>query len=75
MLESSIVTDENPSDGDFVMIVRKKRVSSSPVNASAIASTRKNPRICMIGVRSSSYLSVVYNSVSRKSLSPYLTLK
>jgi hypothetical protein len=60
---------ENPSDGDFVMVVRKKRVNPSPVNTAALANTTKKPRIAMVGVRSSSSLSVVQKMVCRKSLS------
>jgi hypothetical protein len=56
------------SDCDFVTVVRKKQISPSPVNASAIANTKRNHRIRMIGVRSFSHLSVVHKSVSRKSL-------
>jgi hypothetical protein len=52
--ESSIVTGETPSDGDFVTVVRKKRISPSPVNTPVVASTTKTPRVPMSGVRSSS---------------------
>jgi hypothetical protein len=62
------LTGENFSDGGFVTVVRKERVSPSPVNPSATASTTKKPRIAMIGVRSSSSLSVVQKRVRRKSL-------
>jgi hypothetical protein len=54
--KSSIVTGENFSDGGFVTVVRKERVSPSPVNPSAIATTTNKSRIPMIGVRSYSYL-------------------
>jgi hypothetical protein len=61
------VTGENPSDGDFVTVVRKKRINTSPVNSAVVANTTKKPRIAMIGVRSSSSLSVVQKRVHRKS--------
>jgi hypothetical protein len=66
--EWSIVLGDNPSDGDFVTVVREKRVTPSPVSTAAVASTTKKPRIAMIGVRSSSSLSVVQKRVHQKSL-------
>jgi hypothetical protein len=65
---SSIVTGENFSYGDFVTVVRKKSVSSSPVNSPAITSITKKWRISLIGVRRSSSLSVVQKRVCRKFL-------
>jgi hypothetical protein len=62
------VTGENPSDDDFVTVVRKKRISPTPVNIAVVANTTKKPRIAMIGVRSSSSLSVVKKRVRMKSL-------
>jgi hypothetical protein len=59
----SIVTGENTSDGDFVTLVRKKRV-----NNSAVANTTKKPMIPTIGVRNSSSLSVVQKMARRKSV-------
>jgi hypothetical protein len=41
--ERSIVSGDNPSDGDFVMVVRKKQVTLSPVSTAAVANTTKNP--------------------------------
>jgi hypothetical protein len=58
------MTGETSSD-DFVMIVKKKRVNPSPA---AVANTTKKPRVAMIGVRSSSSLTVVQKKVRRKSL-------
>jgi hypothetical protein len=46
--EPAIVTGETPSDGDFVTVVKKKRVNPSPA---AVANTTKKPRVAMIGVR------------------------
>jgi hypothetical protein len=66
--EPSIVSGDNPSEGDFVTVVRKNRVTPSPVSTAAVANTTKIPRIAMIGVRSSSSLSVVQKRVRRKSL-------
>jgi hypothetical protein len=66
--ERSVVLGNNPSDGDFVMVVKKKRVTPSPVGTAAVANTTKKPRIAMIGVRNSSSLSVVQKRVRRKSL-------
>jgi hypothetical protein len=51
----SIVSGEKTSEGDFVTVVSKKRVAPSSVNIAA-ANTTKNPRVAMIGVRSSSSL-------------------
>jgi hypothetical protein len=68
LLEPSIVTGEKPSDGDVVTVVKKKRVTPSPANTAAVAITSKILRIAMIGVRSSSSLSVVQKRVRRKSL-------
>jgi hypothetical protein len=56
--EWSIVSGNNPSDGYFVMVVRKKQVTLSPVSTAAVPNTTKEPRIAMIGLRSSSSLSV-----------------
>jgi hypothetical protein len=53
------VTGENPSDGDFVTVVRKKRIRRSPVNTAVVGSTTKTLRVPMIAVRNSSSLSVV----------------
>jgi hypothetical protein len=66
--ERSIVSGDNPSDGNFVAVVRKKRVTPSPVGTAVVANTTKEPRIVMIGVRSSSSLSLVQKRVRRKSL-------
>ena len=67
--EPSVVTGENPSGGDFVTVVKKKRVAPSPVSTvHAVANTSKKPRVAMIGVRSSSSLSVVQKRVRMKSL-------
>jgi hypothetical protein len=66
--ESSIVTGEITPDDGFVTVLRKKRVNPSPVSTSAISNTTKKPRIPMIGVRSSSSLSVVQKRLRRKSL-------
>jgi hypothetical protein len=66
--EWPIVSGDNPSDGDFVTVVREKRVTPSPVSTAAVANTTKKPRIAMIGVRSSYSLSVVQKRVNRKSL-------
>ncbi|XP_023703785.1 uncharacterized protein LOC111862535 [Cryptotermes secundus] len=67
--EPSIMTGENPSGGDFVTVVKKKRVAPSPVNiVNTVANTSKKPRAAMVGVRSSSSLSVVQKRVRMKSL-------
>jgi hypothetical protein len=63
--EQSIVSGDNSSDGDFVILVRKKQVTMSPVNTAALANTSKKPRIVMIEVRSSSSLSVVQKGPQR----------
>jgi hypothetical protein len=39
--ERSIVSDDNPSDGDFVTVVRKKWVTPSPVGTAAVANKGK----------------------------------
>ena len=55
--EPSIMTGENPSGGDFITVVKKKRVAPALVNtANTVASTSKKPRVAMIGVRRSSSL-------------------
>jgi hypothetical protein len=41
--ERSIVSGDNPSDGDFVTVRRKKRVTPSPVGTAAVADITKNP--------------------------------
>jgi hypothetical protein len=64
--EPSVVTGETPSGGDFVTVVKKKRLASALV--SSVANTSKKPRVAMIGVRSSSSLSVVQKRVRMKSL-------
>jgi hypothetical protein len=46
--ERSIASGDNPSDGDFVTVVRKKRVTPSPVGIAAVANTTKKTRIVMI---------------------------
>jgi hypothetical protein len=66
--EASIVTGENPSDRDFVILVRKKRVTPSSVNTAVVANTAKKSRVAMIRVRSYSSLSVVQKRVRKKSL-------
>jgi hypothetical protein len=66
--EQSIVLGDNPSDGDFVTVVRKKQITPYPVSTAAVANTTKEPWIVMTGVRSSSSLSVVQMRVCRKSL-------
>jgi hypothetical protein len=65
--QSSFVTGENSSDGDFVTVVNKKTVRPSLVNPPAIANTIKKPTILMIGVRSTSSLYVVEKKIHRKS--------
>jgi hypothetical protein len=65
--ESSIVTAENSSDGDYVTIVRKKRVTPSPVHTSTVANTTTKYRMLTIRVRSSSSFPVV-QKVCRKPL-------
>jgi hypothetical protein len=49
--EPSIVKGENPSEGDFVMVVRKE-VNPSPVNTAAVANTRNKLRTALTGVGS-----------------------
>jgi hypothetical protein len=66
--QSSIVTGEIFSDGDFVTVVRRKLVSSSHINPPAITNTTKKPKIPLIGARSCSSPSVVQKRVCRKSL-------
>jgi hypothetical protein len=66
--ERSIVSDDNPTDGDLVTVVRKKRVTPFPVSTAAVANTTKEPRTVMIGVRSSFSLSVLQKRDRRKSL-------
>jgi hypothetical protein len=66
--ELSTVMGENLSDGDSVMVVRKKRVNPSPVNTADVANTTKKPRTAMIRVRCSSSLLVVQKRVCMKSL-------
>jgi hypothetical protein len=63
--ESSVVTCENYYG--FVTVLRKKLVSPSPVNPSATVYTANKPRIHIIGVISSSSLSVMQKTVRRKS--------
>jgi hypothetical protein len=41
--ESSIETGENPSGGDFVTVVRKKRISPSPVNTAVSPVPQRHP--------------------------------
>jgi hypothetical protein len=41
--ESSIVTGEIPSDGDFLTVVRKKRISPSPVNTEVSPVPQRHP--------------------------------
>jgi hypothetical protein len=66
--ERSVVSGDNHSDCDFLTVVRKKRVTPSPVSTAAFANTTKKPRIAIIGVRSSSSISVVQKGVCGKSL-------
>ncbi|XP_023708051.1 synaptosomal-associated protein 25 [Cryptotermes secundus] len=48
--EPSVVTGENPSGGDFVTVVKKKRVAPSLVNTvNTVANTSKKRRVAMIG--------------------------
>jgi hypothetical protein len=49
-------------------VVKKKRLTPLPVNTAAVASTTKEPRVAMIGMRSYSSLSVVQKRVWTKSL-------
>jgi hypothetical protein len=62
------LSGENISHGDFVTVVRKKQVTPSLINTAALRNATKKPRIAMIGVRSSSSLSVVQKRVCRISL-------
>jgi hypothetical protein len=45
LLELSTVSSDNPSGGDFITVLRKKRATPSAVNAAAVAtSLKKNSR-------------------------------
>jgi hypothetical protein len=57
---------ENPSSDDYVTVVKKKRVTPSPVNT-AVANTTKKPRVAVIRVSSYS-LSLVQKRVRTKSI-------
>jgi hypothetical protein len=52
--EWSFDPEVNPSEADFVTVLRNKRVTQPPVNATAVANTAKKPRIVKFGVRNSS---------------------
>jgi hypothetical protein len=45
-LSGPLCRGDNPSDGDFATVVRKKRVTQSPVGTAAAANTTKKTQNC-----------------------------
>jgi hypothetical protein len=65
--ERSFVPEVNPSEGDFVTVVRSKWATRPTVNMIAVFNSAKKPRIIKFGERNSS-LPVVQRRVRSKSL-------